>query len=139
MANYQNHLVDPTFFFDCNEEFAFNYDWFSEEDIQLDDLGRKVTKYERREIRGSLQSQGVRLNQRAEGNIEEMKYQFYCMAKFRIKIGDFIVYKGRYLHVDAVHDYDEWGVRNCDLTMVNLMNYKDLLETIKYLDGEMII
>ena len=26
MANYKNHLVDPSYFYDVIEEFAFDYD-----------------------------------------------------------------------------------------------------------------
>lgn len=135
----QNHVNDPLYFFEAVEEFAFNFVWYSARDIELDDYGRKVTKYDVLEIRGSLQSQGTSLKQDFGGNTENMRYQFYCMGKYRIHIGDFIVYKHRYLHVDSVRDYDEWGVRSCELTMVNLNNYKDLQEAVKYLNGESVV
>ncbi len=140
MANYQNHLIDPTWFEEAVEEFAFDYDWFvCVDNFHLDDLGRRMYSYDKRLIRGSLQSQGTSLNLKESGNTESMKYEFYCMSKYRIKIGDFILYKDRYLHVDLVRDYDEHGVRRVDLTMVNLNNYTDLQDYIRYLEGEKIV
>jgi len=135
----QNHVVDPTWFYEAVEEFAFNFDWYYEGDFQINELGEKTTSYVKSSIRGSLQSQGTKLNQKKEGNTENMTYEFYCMSVYRIKIGDFICYKNRWLHVDSVRDYDEWGVRSATLTMVNLNNYKDLLESLKYLNGDILI
>ena len=139
MSNYQNHLVDPTFFYDAIEEFAFDYDLFREKGINIDDMGRKITKFEKTTIRGSLQSQGKSLNQSISGNTQRMKYDFYCKSLYRINIGDFIFYKNRWLHVDSVNDYDEWGVRSCSLTMIQLTDFKDLAEYVKYLEGEMLV
>ena len=135
----QNHVIDPTWFYEAVEEFAFNYPWFYEGDIAVNDLGEKTTSFVKDTIRGSLQSQGTSLNQSKNGNTEQMTYEFYCMSKYRIKIGDFILYKNRWLHVDSVRDFDEWGVRSCKLTMVNLNNYKDLLESVKYLKGQELV
>lgn len=135
----QNHVIDPLYFKEALDEFAFNYTWYSEGEFVLDDMGRKVTKFDAKTIYGSLQSQGTALQQKIEGNTEQMKYKFYCMSNYRIKIGDFIVYKNRFLHVDNVEDYDEWGVRNCALTMTNLTNLKDLEESNRYLSGESVI
>ncbi len=135
----QNHVNDPTFFFEAVEMFAFDFDWFYEGDIVIDDYGRKKTSFAKGTIRGSLQSQGTKLDMDIKGNTEEMRYEFYCMSKYRIKIGDFIFYKNRFLHVESVRDYDEWGVRSCELRMVNLNNYKDLQESIKYLNGDILV
>lgn len=135
----QHHVIDPTYFFEAVEEFALDCDWYYESDMVIDELGMKHTQFVKDVIRGSLQSKGTSLNQKKEGNTETMKYEFYCMSKYRIKIGDFIFYKNRWLHTDFVQDYDEWGVRRADLTMVNLNNYKDLLESVKYLNGEELV
>ena len=102
-------------------------------------MGEKETQFVKDYIRGSLQSQGTSLNQKKEGNTENMKYEFYCMSKFRIKIGDFICYKNRWLHVDSVRDFDEWGVRSATLTMINLENYKNLQESVRFLNGDEIV
>lgn len=131
----QNHVIDPTFFYDAIEEFAFNYDWYVVDGLSLDDYGRRITQFKKMTIRGSLQSKGTSLNLKSSGNTENMKYKFYCKSLYRIGIGDFIHYKNRWLHVDQVEDYDEWGVRNVSLTMVNLNNYKDLEEYVKYIEG----
>lgn len=136
---YQNHVIDPTYFYDCIEEFAFNYDCYIVKNINVDDYGRKITNFEKTQIRGSLQSQGNILRQSKDGNTQEMKYDFYCKSLYRINIGDFIHYKNRWLHVDAVYDFDEYGVRHCSLQMVQLTNYRDLLEYIKYIEGEEIV
>lgn len=135
----QFHVIDPTFFFEAVEEFALDFDWYYEGDMLIDELGEKKTQFVKDVIRGSLQSQGTALNQRMEGNIENMKYEFYCMSNYRIKIGDFIFYKNRWLHVDSVRDFDEWGVRSATLTMVNLTNFKDLQESVRFLNGDEIV
>ena len=134
-----NHLIDPTYFYDCIEEFAFNYDAYIVDNVYVDDYGRKITKFLKTTIRGSLQSQGTRLSQSKKGNTQNKSYDFYCKSLYRINIGDFIKYQDIWLHVNSVNDYDEWGVRRCSLTMVNLSNYKDLAEYVKYIEGETII
>ena len=139
MANYQNHVVDPTYFYDAIEQFRFTFDWFVETDKQIDEYGRLTHGFTKMEINGSLQSDGVRLRQQKSGNTNEMKYKFYCKSLYRIKIGDFILYKNRWLHVDEVQDYDEYGVRECSLTMVQLTNYNDLYEFVKYLEGDILV
>ena len=40
MANYQNHVVDPTYFYDAIEQFRFTFDWYVETERQVDDYGR---------------------------------------------------------------------------------------------------
>lgn len=139
MSNYQNHVVDPTYFYDAIEEFAFDFDWYVATGVDSDELFRDVRTFEKRTIRGSLQSQGTALNQSTAGNTENMEYEFYCKSLFRIQIGDFIFYKNRWLHVESVRDFDEWGVRSARLKMVNLANYHDFEEYIKYLRGEKLV
>lgn len=135
----QNHVIDPTFFYDAIELFAFNYNWYVVKDYEIDDMGRRITKFDSQIIRGSLQPRTSSLNLNLSGNSTELKYDFYCKSLYRINIGDFIFYKNRFLHVDGVSDYDEWGVRSASLTMVNLSDYKDLEEYVKYLEGDIIV
>lgn len=139
MAYYKNHLIDPTFFFSAIEEFAFDYDWYACKGKKLDDLHKLVYDFDKRTIRGSLQTQGLSLDMSKTGNINTNEYNFYCKSLYRISIGDFIFYKNTWLHVDSVHEYDEWGVRECHLKMVQLSAYKDLEEYVRYLNGEEII
>lgn len=137
---FQNHLVDPTFFYDAIEEFAFDFDWYPLDNVPtVDPLGKLNYHYRKETIRGSLQTQGARLNQNVDLNTEDTQYRFFCKSLYRISIGDFIVYKNRYLRVNYVHDYDEWGVRRADLQMVELSNYKDFVEFIKYLNGQITV
>lgn len=136
---YQNHVIDPTFFYDAIEQFKFTYDWIIETEKKLDDYGRLTYGYTNSEIQGSLQSQGIRVIRRNEGNYEEMEYKFYCKSLYRIKENDFILYKDKYLIVTEVMDYDEYGVREATLKMVELNQYQDLLEYLKFLGGEYLI
>ena len=139
MHNYQNHVIDPTWFWDAIEEFSFDFDWFIVGSITTDELFRDKYTYTQDTIRGSLQSQGTAINLSKLGNTENMEYEFYCKSLYRIKVGDFILYKNRWLHVESVRDFDEYGVRSARLKMVNLNNYNDLQEYIKYLDGEILV
>ena len=136
---YQNHVIDPTYFYDCIEEFSFNYNIFVVTGKTLDDYGNSVLTYTNQTIRGSLQCQGVNLSQSKKGNTDEMKYRFYCKSLYRIDIGDILKYKNRYLRVDCVTEYDEYGVRECALTMIDLTQYRDLSDYIKYLEGEKLV
>lgn len=136
---YQNHVVDPTFFYDAIEQFNFTFDWFIETTSGLDEYGRKTSSFTHEEIQGSLQSKGTRLNQSKEGNTQEKIYEFYCKSLYRINIGDFILYKDTWLFVEHVQDYDEYGVREATLKMVQLNQYKDLYEYYKYLTGEKLV
>lgn len=133
---YQNHVIDPTYFYDAVEEFAFNFDWYPVKEIDTDSKGKLIYRYGKETIRGSLQSHGTTLNQSEDVNSENMEYGFYCMSLYRIQKGDFIFYKERWLRVFEVHDYDEWGVRSATLRMVTLNNYKDFAEYLNYLKGK---
>lgn len=136
---YQNHLVDPTFFYDAIEEFSFNYTIYVVTGQTLNEDGNTVPQYSQQTIRGSLQSQGTRLVQSLTGNKTEQIYKFYCKSLYRIDIGDILVYKNRYMRVDELQDYDEYGVRECSLTVVDLAQYRDLAAYIKYLNGEELV
>ena len=135
----QNHVVDPTYFYEAIEWFAFDYDWYPIVSSDLDDLGRRINTFKKTTIRGSLQPRESTLNLSTSGNTESLKYDFYCKSLYRIDIGDFIFYKNRWLHVDGVHDYDEWGVREATLTMVNLNDYHDFQEYLAYLNGATLV
>ena len=135
----QNHVIDPTYFYDCIEEFSFNYNIYVVEKKEIDASGNVKRTYSKNVIRGSLQSQGVELRQSKDGNTKEMRYNFYCKSLYRIDIGDIIEYKNRYLRVESVKDFDEYGVRECSLLMVQLTQYRDLADYIKYLQGEKLV
>lgn len=139
ITTYNNHLVDPTFFYDAIEEFSFNYTIYVVTAQTLDDAGNTVPTYTTKTIRGSLQSQGVRLSQSFTGNKAEQKYRFYCKSLYRIDIGDILTYKGRYMRVDEVQDYDEYGVREASLTVIDLAQYRDLAAYIKYITGQELV
>ena len=135
----QNHAIDPTYFYDCIEEFSFDYNIYVVEKKEIDASGNVKRTYSKNVIRGSLQSQGVELRQSKDGNTKEMRYNFYCKSLYRIDIGDIIEYKNRYLRVESVKDFDEYGVRECSLLMVQLTQYRDLADYIKYLQGEKLV
>ena len=136
----QNHVIDPKWFWDAIDEFEFGYDWYPQLKSTVNDLGMRVSTFDKKEIRGSLQTQGSGLRQSvSQFNTVELKYDFYCKSIYRLCVGDFISYKGRWLHCDGVWDYDEYGVRHASLTMVNLNDFKDFKEYLKYLEGSKII
>lgn len=136
---YQNHVIDPTYFYDAIEEFSFNFDCYIVVGKTLDETGRIKTSFEKQMIRGSLQSRGTELQQKQDGNMTAMRYEFYCKSLYRLNIGDFIVYKNRYLLCKTVYDYDEYGVRSASLEQVQLTSYRDLLEYIKFLEGKELV
>lgn len=134
-----NHVIDPTYFYDALAEFAFDYTCYVVSQLEIDEYGDTKTKYNKVTIQGSLQTQGISLQQDLAGNKYNLEYNFYCKSLYRINIGDIICYKNNYLRVKSVHDYDEWGVRQCSLEMIQLTAYKDLQEYIEYIEGEKIV
>lgn len=139
MANYQNHVVDPTWFYDAIELFAFDYDAYIITNKTINDMGEEVYTYEKQTVRGSLQTQGRRLEFSKTGNTTSLEYKFYCKSLYRLNEGDFIYYKNLLLCVNEVHEYDEYGVREATLKLVQLTNYRDLEEYIKYINGDIIV
>lgn len=137
---YVNHVIDPTYFYDAIEEFSFNYViHVVTDDDAIDDYGRRHVAYKQQSIRGSLQTDGVRESQSKSGNTQNMKYRFYCKSLYRINIGDIIEYKGDYLRCNFVHEYDEYGVREAELSMIQLTAYRDFADYIKYIKGEKLV
>lgn len=139
MANYQNHVIDPTYFYDAIEEFAFDYDIFVVTQPKLDDYGNRTYGYAKESIRGSLQSHGTKLVQSKSGNTHEVRYSFYCKSLYQINIGDIIDYKGKYLRVNDVQDYDEYGVRQAELSMIELAAYRDFADYLDYINGKKLV
>ena len=135
----QNHVIDPTYFYDAIEEFAFNYKCYILKKEDVDNYGRIVKDYDVKMVRGSLQSQGLFLSQSKSGNTQSWSYNFYCKSLYRLSIGDFIFYNNKFLRISSVNDYDEWGVRSYGCEMVELSAYKDLEEFVKYEKGEKIV
>lgn len=135
----QNHLIDPTFFYDAIEEFSFNYTIYITDHGKLDDYGRRVNSYSKNTIRGSLQSNGTGLNKSKSGNTNEVSYNFYCKSLYKIDIGDIIEYNHKYLRCVEVKDFDEFGVREAKLEMITLTAYRDFANYIAYLTGAKIV
>lgn len=134
-----NHVVDPTFFFDAIDEFSFEYKIYVVNKDGVDDYGNTMLSYLEKTINGSLQIQTKRERQSKDGNTNETRYMFYCKSLYRIAIGDIIDYNGDYLRVNEIHPYDEYGVREASLTMINLNAYRDFAEYIKFIRGEKLI
>lgn len=133
-----NHIIDPSYFDDVIEQFAFDYVWLHNKGLEVDELGNQKNTYEELQIRGSLQPQNYRREMNKEGNTESRPYQFYCKSIYRIDVNDVIVYKNTYLMVNAVAPYDEYGVRRVDLESIDIAQYRDLQDAIKCLTGEVI-
>lgn len=135
----QNHVIDPTYFYDAIEEFAFDYNLYVNTQKTVDDYGRRVLGYTLEKIRGSLQSGGSYVRRSKDGNTDEKTYDFYCKSLYRINKNDILEYKNEFFIVTKVQDYDEYGVRSATLHNIQLTQYRDLADYIKYLKGESLI
>ena len=133
---YQNHVIDPTYFYDAIEEFSFDFDIHVVSDEDLDEYGNRTVSYKKETIRGSLQFDDINLNQSKSGNTHSATARFYCKSLYRINIGDIIEYKNEYYRVNSFKPYDEYGVREARLKMIKLTQYRDFADYIKYLKGE---
>ena len=136
----QNHVIDPTYFYDAIEEFAFNYTLYVKSTKTVDDYGREHYTYSEQTIHGSLQSQGQSLVRSKSGNRNTKDYNFYCSSLYKINEGDFLQYENNfYICTGLFDDYDEWGVRGAYLKLVSLTSYRDLAEYVAYKTGEKIV
>jgi len=134
-----NHIIDPTYFNDLINMFGFNYDAYIVVGIERDDYGIQKSKFNKMNIFGSLQTQGLRKVQRNDGNYTVESYKFYCSSLYRLNEGDFIQYQNKLLHITAVFSYDEYGVREVDLERTQLDNHRDLQEFVKFISGDKIV
>lgn len=134
-----NHIIDPTFFYDAIEMYSFDYDAYIVVNVIRDEYGMQKSQFSKVTIRGSLQTQGLFLNQRSSGNTVSNQFKFYCKSLYRLQIGDFIQYGDKLLHVTNMVPYDEYGVREATLEMTQLNEHQDLLEYIKFITGERIV
>lgn len=131
-----NHVIDPTFFFDAINEFSFEYTiYVVNKENDVDEYGNTKLSYYKKTIIGSLQVQTNRERQSKDGNTNEVNYMFYCKSLYRINIGDIIEYNGMFLRCNEIHPYDEYGCREAALTMIQLSQYRDFADYIKYLRG----
>ena len=135
----QNHVIDPTYFYDAIEEFSFDYTIYHKVDEGKDENFNVVSTYEEDIIRGSLQSQGSSIKRSKRGNTYEKSYNFFCKSLYRISIDDIIQYKNNFYIVNDTHDYDEWGVRIAALSLISLTEYRDFAEYIKYQQGDILV
>lgn len=134
-----NHVIDPTYFYDALKQFSFKYNIYHTKGLTIDELGMQHYIYEYDHIIGSLQSQGHSRQKKEDGNVDTWDYSFYCKSLYRIDIGDIIEYRDKFLCVTSITDYDEWGVREAKLTMIELAAYKDFAEYLRFLNKEEMI
>lgn len=139
MTTYQNHLIDPTYFYDAIEEFSFNFTIYINTGKTVDETGRRVLTYDKQTIRGSLQFSSRNLNRSKQGSMTSQDCNFYCKSLYRISENDVIEYKNDYYIVNSVTQYDEYGVREASLSLIQLTAYRDLADYIKYLKGEKLV
>lgn len=131
-----NHVIDPTFFSDAIEMYAFDYIAYIVKDVIRDEYGMQKSAYDKVNIRGSLQTQGVKLNQKKSGNTTSNSFMFYCKSSYRLNIGDFMIWEGKLLHVIDMQPYHEYGVRECTLEMTQLNEHRNLAEFIHLQTGD---
>lgn len=136
-----NHVIDPTFFYDAIEEFAFNYTiYYKNEGDTLDDYGRAIPNYKKDIIRGSFQTHGNDISRNiSKGNTQSERVSFYCKSLYRIHINDIVERYGNYYIVNSIHNYDEWGVREATLSVMTIQENRDFQEWLKYQTGGSIV
>ena len=139
MSKYQNHVIDPTFFYDAIEEFAFDYTCFIVKDVEYDEEGNTIYKWSHQIVRGSFQRDMTKRSKSKSGSTDSADSHFYCKSLYRLNMGDVIEYHHNYYMIDGVNDYDEFGVRECELKMIQLTKYRDLCDYIKYIRGEKLV
>lgn len=130
-----NHVIDPTYFYDAVALFAFTYTFYVCMKKGLNDYGQERYDYKTSIITGSLQIQGINEHQSLTGTTNSVDYKFYCISKYQINIGDVIEYEDKYLRVNNVMPYNEYGVRQASLTMIQLTAYRDFADYIYYIKG----
>jgi len=134
------HIIDATYFYDAVEEFAFNYTiYYKGKGDELDEYGRAIPQYEKSTIRGSFQTQGNRISRKLDGNIQTEGASFYCMSLYRIHINDIVERNGNYYIVNQITNYDEWGVRKAELSVMTIQENRDFQEWLKYQTGGTIV
>lgn len=130
------HIIDPTFFYDAIDEFAFEYPIYRKCEVdEIDEYGRAQAKYKKDTISGSFQTQGSNKQHITSGNKNSESAMFYCKSLYRINEDDIIKRNNNYYMVHGVHNYDEWGVREATLSIINLNEYRDFKEWLEYETG----
>ena len=130
------HVINPTFFYDAIDLYSFEYDAYIVKNVQRDAYGMQKSLFDKVHIRGSLQTQGSKLNQSKKGNTVSNTFKFYYKSKYRLNIGDFMMYENKLLHVIDSQPYNEYGVRECTLEMTQLNEHRDLAEFIHLQTGD---
>lgn len=134
------HVIDPTYFWDAIEEFSFNFLLIRVSGKKIDDEGYEVDEYSFESIRGSFQSTGTQLIQSKTGNTKRKGANFYCKSLYRINIGDIIYDRSNCYRVDELFDdYDEYGVRAARMTMIKLVDFRNLQDYILFLEGHLAV
>ena len=134
------HIIDKNFFFEAVEEFAYNYNiYYKSQGDEIDDYGRNIPSYKKDIIRGSFQTNGISISRKNSGNTQSETAKFYCMNIYRININDIVERYGNYYIVTNIHNYDEWGVREAELTMKALSEIRDFNDWLKVKNGGLII
>ncbi len=131
-----NHIIDPTFFFDAIDMYSFDYIAYIVKGVTRDDYGMQRSEYSKVKVRGSLQTQGSRLSQSKTGNVVSNTFKFYHKGTYSLNIGDFIIYNDKLLHIIDITSYAEYGVSECTLEMTQLNEHRDLAEFIHLQTGD---
>lgn len=135
-----NHIIDPTYFYDAIDMFAFNYTIYRKNAVdEIDEYGRAKISYKKDIISGSFQTQGNDKSRKASGNTDSELVNFYCKSIYRIHKDDIVERYGNYYIVNGIHNYDEWGVREATLSMINISQNRDFSEWLKFQTGGIIV
>lgn len=132
----RRHIIDPKFFDDAIDMYAFKYVAYIVRDVKRDQYGMQKSTFDKVIVKGSLQSQGARSNKSKTGNTVSHEYRFYHSSKYRLNIGDFIIYDDKLLLINDSQPYKEYGVMECTLEMAQLNEHRDLAEFIHLQTGD---
>lgn len=135
----KQHIIPPTFFWPGISIFEADYDCYIKTGVDIDALGNRHDTYTKQTIKCSLQRQVRTKEQDTTGNKVPQRCNFYCKSIFRLDIDDYIFADGQYFIVKEMQPYDEYGCREGVVERVDIRNNKDLMEYIKYLEGDELI
>ena len=134
------HIIDPTFFYDAIDEFAFNYEIFRKCEVdEIDEYGRAKPKYKKDIISGSFQVSDSNKSRNTSGNTNTETADFYCKSLYRVNKDDIIKRNDIYYICNGIHNYDEWGVREARFSMINWNENRDFKEWLEYQYGGKIV
>jgi len=109
--------ADYGFFDDVITRVSFPHTCYIKQSVKQNEIGEDVIIFRTVIIPGSLQAFRKSFNFNTDGNpnFSQRDGKFFCLAKYKLTVGD-MVRKGEYIfRIVSENDYDYAGVRNYDV------------------------